>query len=96
MGVDPCQHFFKKAFKRERKKQVWKHCKAETVHVVTLFPRGPCCSGFGSGMCPSRRVLQPRAVLHSCLTSVCGGADIPRVCQAQRGVRQEATRWRSL
>lgn len=82
--------------KKKGKTQAWKHWETGIVHVVMLFPPGLCCSGLGSGMCPSRRVLQPRAVLHGCLSSVCGGADLPRVCQAQRGVCQEATHWRPL
>lgn len=104
-GEGPCEAFngsgllsllFKEVFRRERKKTSLETLKTETVHVVTLFPPGPCCSGLSSGMCPSRCVLQSRAVLHGCLESVCGGADISGVCQAQRWVCQEATCWRPL
>lgn len=97
VGVDHYQHFLRRLSKEKLdKKQVWEHWEAEAVCVVMLFPPGLCCSGLGSGMCPSRCVLKSGAVLHSCLTSVCGRADISGVRQAQRGVCQEETCWRPL
>lgn len=96
-GCGSLSAFFKSVSKEKWDgKQVWEHWLAEAVRVLMLLPPGLCCSGPGSGMCPSRCVLQSRAVLHSCLTSVCGRADLPRVCQAQRGVCQEETCWRPL